>query len=63
MIPLVVVVIDKLSNMSLQLFRAVAMLKFNDVLHCPVVSLDLSLGLGMKWSPTNMSDGYLELPP
>ncbi len=53
MISLVIVVIDKVSNMSLQFFRAVVMLKFNNVLYCPVVSLYFSLVLGMKWLSVN----------
>ena len=43
--------------MSLQFPRTVVVLKFNNVLHRPVVSLDFSLGLGMKWFPANMSNG------
>jgi len=42
--------------MCLQLFRAVVVLEFNNVLHCPVVSLDLTLSLRMKWLPTNMNN-------
>ena len=57
MISLVVVIIHKLSNMSLQFFRTLVMLEFNNILHRPVVSLDFSVGLWMKWFPANMSNG------
>ena len=49
MISLIVVIINTLSNMSLQFPGTVVMLKFNNVLHRPVVSLDLTLGLRMNW--------------
>jgi len=43
--------------MSLQFPRTVVMLKFNNVLHRPMVSLYLTLGLRMKWFASNMSNG------
>ena len=59
MVSVVVVMVNELLQSTLQLARQIIILQLDHILHGPVVSLDLSLSLRMKWSPPHMIHSFL----